>query len=106
MGLQAPEEQPSPAGLQGAHLSHQLLDNGHDAVILGEALVGHVPGRPLRTDEDIPAPGFEADVLHIRAHPAVGLAKHGLWPERRRHQEDVFTSQATGEEKVFYKSPK
>lgn len=87
--------------LQDAHLSHQLLDHRHDPVVLGEALVGHVSGSALGADENVPVPSLKADVLHVRAQPAVGLAKHGLWPERGSHQEDVFSSQATGGKKYW-----
>lgn len=82
--------------LQAAHLSHELLDHGQHTVVPGEALVGHVPGRALAADEDVPAARLEADVFHVRAQPAVGLPKHGLWPQRGSHQEDVLPSQATG----------
>lgn len=85
-----------PCRGSGADLSHQLLDHGQQAAVPAEALVGHVARGALRADEDVPAGRLEADVLHVRPQPAVGLPKHGLWPQRGGHQEDVFPSQATG----------
>jgi len=93
--------------LQDAYFSHQFLDNRYNSIVFRKALVGHVPGSSLGADKDIPIHSFKANVFHIWANPAVGLSKHGLWSERRSHQEDIFSSQATGGgEKAFYKSPK
>lgn len=72
------------------YLSQYLHDDRHHAVLFGEALVGHVPGRAAGADEDVSAGRLESHVLHVGPHPAVGLTKHGLRSQSGGNQEDVF----------------
>lgn len=76
------------------NLAEELCDHGHHSVLLGEALVRHVPGCSLCADEHVPADRLERDVLHVRSDPAVRLAEHGLRPQRGSHQEHLLPFQS------------
>lgn len=78
------------------YLSQDVHYDGHHSVLLSEALVRHVPGRATTTDEDVTGSRFKGHVLHVRSHPAIGLAKHGLWPQGGGHQIDVLALDTTG----------
>lgn len=82
-----------------SYLSQNIHDDWHHSVLLGEALVGHVPGRAAAADEDVTGCRLEGHVLHVGSHPAVGLAKHGLWPQGGSHQVDVLALDATDGDK-------
>lgn len=82
-----------------SYLSQDVHDDRHHSVLLGEALVRHVPCRAAGADEDVTGSRLEGHVLHVRSHPAVGLAEHGLWPQGGGHQVDVLALNATGGDK-------
>lgn len=82
-----------------SYLSQDVHDDGHHSVLPGEALVGHVPGRAAAADEDVAGGRLKGHVLHVGSHPAVGLAKHGLWPQGGGHQVDVLALDAAGGER-------
>lgn len=81
-----------------SYLTQDVHDDGHHSVLPGEALVGHVPGRAPAADEDVAGGRLEGHVLDVGSHPAVGLAKHGLWPQGGGHQVDVLALDAAGGE--------
>ena len=87
--------------MRDTHLSQDLHEDGHHAVVLGEALVGHVAGCAGCADEYVAAGRLKRHVLHVGPHPAVGLAEHGLRPHGGGHQEDVLALQATVERHRF-----
>ena len=83
---------------QSEYLSEYFHGDWHHSVLLGEALVGHVPGSPAGADEDVSAGRLEGHVLHVGPHPAVGLTEHGLRSQSGGHHEDVFAFHGTARE--------
>lgn len=79
---------------QSSYLSQYFHDYWHHSILFGEALVGHVPGRPAGADENVSAGRLKGHVLHVGPHPAVGLTEHGLWSQSGSNQEDVFAFHA------------
>eukprot|EP00958_Prasinococcus_capsulatus_P021409 scaffold2910_cov390-Prasinococcus_capsulatus_cf.AAC.24 len=68
-------------------LSIKLLISSHV-----HTLEGHVARGALGHDKDVCIINGVAAVISIRQHPAIGLAVHGLRPQRCRRQENLRPS--------------
>lgn len=82
-------------GLNVTNLAHDGHDDGNHSILFGKALEGHVPGWPLRADEQITAGRLKYNVLHIWPNPAIRLTKHGFRPQSRSHQKSGLAFKAT-----------
>lgn len=68
------------------YLASELRDDVDRSLRLEETLMGHVPRRAFRRDVNVSARYVVRDVPHVRMHPTVRLAVHGLRPQSRRYE--------------------